>query len=105
MDLKQWCRNQAEEAKRYKWLKGVELGKDPGEKAIIDWVNNYAGLYRKEYKECYDDILNKVTKSIKDKTSEIDEEKLHCLTQLIIEEFIKLWIKECAIENKHIEEI
>jgi hypothetical protein len=105
MDLKQWCRNQAEEAKKYKWIKGVELGKDPGDKAIIEWIEKYAKIYRSEYKVCFEQISKKVSEAVKPKLPDIDEEKLRHITDLIIEEFTKQWIKESAIDVKHIEEI
>jgi hypothetical protein len=104
MDLKTWCKNQAEQAKIYKWNKGVELGKDPGNDAIVEWVEKYAGDYRKEYKACYDNILKKVENSIKDKAS-ITDEQLHSMTKLIIDAFIIEWTKQEAMDIKHIEEI
>lgn len=105
MDLKTWCSNQAKEAQKYKWCKGVELGKDPGDQAIIDWVNNYAGLYRKEYNQSLSIISGIVFDKVKTKMPEVDEVLLHKISDLVIEEFTKIWITEVAKETKHVNEI
>jgi len=105
MDLKQWCKNQAEEAKKYKWIRGIELGKDPGDTAIVEWVEKYAGVYRKEFKQYLESITNKVSESVHEKMPDIDKEILSQITSIVIEEFTKEWIKECAKDNKHIQEI
>jgi hypothetical protein len=105
MDLKQWCKNQAEQAKKHKWCKGVELGKDPGEQAIIEWVNEHAKAYRKEYNQCLSNISQKVFEAIQPGVVDIDPIKLKLITDLVIEEFTKEWTKEAAIEVKHINEI
>jgi len=105
MDLKKWCANQAEEAKKYKWCKGVELGTDPGEQAVIEWVNTHARAYRKEYNECLSHLCSTVFVMVKSKMPGVDEVLLHQITDLVIEEFTKEWTKEAALENKHIYEI
>jgi hypothetical protein len=46
-----------------KWCEGCEVGDDPGSTYVMNWIKNYAGLYRiawnnslcrgcKNYKEC-----------------------------------------------------
>jgi hypothetical protein len=109
MDLRTWCRNQVEEIKRHKWIEGVKQGKDPGEKAVIEWVQRYAKDYRQEYQECFDAILVKVEAEVKSKLTgkitTIDEKELHLIATTIIEQFTKEWIKEAALNIKHIEEI
>ncbi len=35
-----------EEIKKYKWIRGEQLGYDPGERAVIEWVNCFADEYR-----------------------------------------------------------
>lgn len=105
MDLKNWCKNQAEEAKKYKWCKGVELGKDPGEQAIAEWVNKYAYEYRKEYNQCLRNITNIVFMAVQSKVTNVDEPTLRKITELVIEEFTKEWTKEQAQETKHVNEI
>lgn len=105
MDLKRWCAAQAEEAKKYKWCKGVELGIDPGEQAVIEWVNTHARSYRKEYNDCMANICTTVFKIIKDKMPDVEEALLHQITDLVIEEFTKQWTKEASLETKHIYEI
>ncbi len=105
MNLKIWCANQVAEAKKYKWIKGVELGKDPGEQAVIEWVNEHAKSYRKEYNQCLANISQKVFEAIQSGVVDIDPIKLKLITDLVIEEFTKEWTKEMVIEVKHIDEI
>lgn len=105
MDLKVWCNNQAEAAKKYKWCKGIELGVDPGEQAVIEWVNLHAKNYRKEYNECLSALSLVVFDNVKMKMPMVEEDLLHQITDLVIEEFTKRWIKEAALEVKHINEI
>ena len=105
MDLKKWCANQAEEAKKYKWCKGVELGSDPGAQAVIDWVNEHAANYRKEYNQCLNNITNIVFLSIKVKIKDVEPEYLRQITDLVIEEFTKEWVKGEANDIKHNNEI
>jgi hypothetical protein len=105
MDLKSWCKNQADEAKKYKWCKGVELGSDPGEQAVVEWVNTHARTYRKEYNECLSNISLTVFNLVKSKMTTVDEVLLHQITDLVIEEFTKEWTKEASLDIKHIYEI
>lgn len=105
MDFKNLCKNQVEEIKKYKWLKGVELGKDPGEQAVIEWINEHAKIYRKEYNQCLANISQKVFEAILPGVPDIDPAKIKLITDLVIEEFTKQWTKESAIEVKHINEI
>lgn len=105
MDLKRWCMAQADEARKHKWIKGEELGKDPGEQAVVEWVNTHAKSYRKEYNQCLANISQKVFEEIQAGFADIDPKRLKLVTDLVIEEFTKEWTKEAAIEVKHINEI
>lgn len=105
MDFKTWCKTQAEEAKKHKWNKGVELGKDPGEQAIVDWVNKHAESYRVEYNQCMLNISQQVFNKVKNNEYAIDNELLLKITNEVIEEFTKIWVKEVAKETKHVTEI
>jgi len=51
MHLKKYLENQIEEMKKYKWVRGQELGRDQGENAFKEWAQKYASQYRKEYEE------------------------------------------------------
>lgn len=105
MDLKRWCENQAAAAKQHKWCKGIELGKDPGDQAIVEWVNEHAKSYRKEYNQCLASISQKVFEAIRPGVDDIDKTRLKLITDLVIEEFTKQWTKEMATEVKHIDEL
>lgn len=111
MDMKSICRNQIEEAKKHKWIMGQKLGYDPGEKAIEDWVNKYAKIYRDEYKECFNYLLGKVFEKIKDDIKEkhptLTDDDIIGLEKLVIEEFTMVWTKECAINegDEHLKEV
>ncbi len=108
MDTKRLFMNQAEEAKKYKWIESQKAGRDLGEQAVIDWVQKYAAKYRQEYNECFRNIVKIVKKEVENcelcKNSKIPLEEI---TELIIEKFTEKWIIEIAKENhnKHLEEI
>lgn len=108
MDMKTICRNQVEEAKKHKWILGQKLGYDPGEKAIEDWVNKYAKIYREEYNMCYESTKKKVLANIKAKIEkgELKVDDMAVFVSIIVDEFTTLWVKECALtEDKHLKEI
>ena len=109
MDTKTLFKNQAEEAKKYKWIKSQEAGRDLGERAVIDWVNKYAAKYRQEYNECFRKMVDIVKDEVdtNEVCKDIDPNCLEALTELIIEKFTEKWIIEIAKEDhdKHLEEI
>ncbi len=51
-----YLQKQRKEMELYKWNKGIELGKDPGQEAVHDWIIKYSKKYRKEFALC--DIKN-----------------------------------------------
>jgi uncharacterized coiled-coil DUF342 family protein len=111
MDMKSICRNQVEEAKKYKWIMGQQLGYDPGNKAIEEWVIKYAKQYRDEHNECFNSLIskvfNKIKVCIKNKHPNLSDNDIMELERLIIEEFTMAWTKECAINegDVHLTEI
>ncbi len=110
MDMKNICRNQIEEAKKHKWIMGQQLGYDPGEKAVEDWVTKYAKKYRDEYKSCFNLLITKVfikvKEEIKIKYPNLSDNDIIYLEKLIIDEFTMVWMKECVInDDEHLEEI
>lgn len=111
MDMKRICLNQIEEAKKHKWILGQKLGYDPGDKAIEDWVNNYAKAYREEYKACFNELKIKVYNSIKNKLTQkypsISEDDIQGISNMVIDEFTLIWTKECAMNegDEHLKEI
>jgi hypothetical protein len=114
MHLKKYLENQKEEMLKYKWCKGVQIGKDPGESACKEWVEKYAKKYREEYEEIYNKVIDVVTESIKDDISHAvtgcncsDSSLVRKITKRVIEEFITQWVSEKIKnpQNVHLDEI
>jgi hypothetical protein len=47
--FKHFLEEQKKEMEKYKWDKGVQIGCDPGQDAIDEWIKKYAKKYRKEF--------------------------------------------------------
>jgi len=112
MHLKKYLENQIEEMKKYKWVRGQELGRDQGENAFKEWAQKYASQYRKEYEEMLDDLVDSVSKNVEDKIKEILEDKysseeIKKLVYLIINDFTHKWMEEKIDNpnNQHLDEI
>lgn len=110
MDAKRYCMNQIEEIKRFKWIESQKAGRDLGEEAVREWINENASKYREEYNNCLEVIAKRVKESIKsnkDLTEEICDDCLEKLTKSIIEKFTEIWTIEIAKEShdKHLEEL
>lgn len=110
MDAKTYCMNQIEEIKRFKWIESQRAGRDLGEEAVRKWINKNAKNYRDEYNKCLEDISIKVKESIKkdeELTKQICDECLEKLTKSIIEKFTEIWTTEITKDdhNKHLEEL
>lgn len=109
--MKTLMRNQIREALKHKWLKGTELGRDPGPEAVNEWVENYAEKYRKDYDECFAALVSatmeKVYPRLREFHPEISRDKLAEMGKFILEEFTKLWFLEMTKPNPndHMEEI
>lgn len=92
---------QIQEINNYKWCKGVELGKDPGQSAIDEWIKLNAPKFRKKF--TIDDFkkrlneLQVIRKFIRSKLTEI----AHYTKKLeVIEESILIDIEDIESENK-----
>lgn len=110
MDMKKICLNQADEALTHKWIKGEQLGYDPGDDAIHEWIRLHAKEYRQAYKDTYNATIQKVrqesSRRIADILGEIPEEDKMRLVEHICEKFTEIWVKEVATkDDRHIEEI
>ena len=111
MDMKTLMRNQIQEALKHKWFKGVEIGRDPGEEAVGEWIDKYAVTYRKEYDECFAALLTATLEKSLPRVQEIfpdcSKETLTAMARVILEEFTRFWFLEMAKtdHNNHIEEI
>jgi hypothetical protein len=111
MDMKTLMRNQIQEALKHKWFKGVEIGRDPGQEAVGEWIDKYAVTYRKEYDECFAELLTATLEKSLPKVREMipgcSKEALAETARIILEEFTRIWFLEMAKSNhnNHIEEI
>lgn len=113
MDMKQLCKNQAQQAKIYKWLEGEKLGYDPGDEAIHKWVKNYAASYRERYNNTYKLTVDQVKENASERIDSIVSEHLSTekkeeLVKYICDTFTEVWVKEVATDNNdnpHLEEI
>ena len=113
MDMKKICRNQVELAKIYKWMKGEQLGYDPGEEAIYEWVRDHAKEYRERYNKTYGLTLETVEKQVVCSLRNmpgvsIPEDKIIEVVKVICDTFTEVWIKEVAVDeenNQHLDEI
>lgn len=110
MDMKKICQNQVEEAKTHKWIKGQELGYDPGDEAIHEWVKEHAAAYRERYNSTYQATIDKVVaeaeERIKSLGIELTDEQKCKLVKHICDKFTEVWVKEVATnDSKHLDEI
>jgi hypothetical protein len=111
MDMKTLMRNQLQEALKHKWFKGVEIGRDPGEEAVGEWIDKYAVIYRKEYDDCFDLLvkttLDKSITRLQETYPGCDNEILARITKIILEEFTGIWFLEMSKKdrNNHVDEV
>lgn len=114
MHFKLYLLHQRQEIERYKWLKGQELGRDPGEEAVKEWIDKFAAEYRKEYEEVYNQAIQATSKDciekLKKKVPGVSEELWGFIVAQIIESFTEVWLKDiCTCQNdtekKHLEEL
>lgn len=114
MDFKLYLRHQRQEIERYKWLKGQELGYDPGEEAVQEWIEKYAADYRKEYEDVYKQAIQSTSKEcideLKKKVPNVSDELWGYIFEQIIESFTEVWLREIITcqndkEKKHLEEL
>jgi hypothetical protein len=111
-NLKTYLENQMLEMLRHKWIKGVHLGKDPGESACREWIEKYAADYRKDFEKFFNEVIDLVVTNCKNKVSPevrscCTDEGLKQLALLFVVEFTNLWlmerIKPCP--NQHASEV
>ena len=111
-NLKSYLENQMIEMLKYKWIKGVHLGKDPGESACKEWIEKHAANYRKDFDKFFDEVVvmvvNNCKKKIKPEVAACcTDEEMKKLAYVFIEEFTNLWlmerIKPCP--NQHASEV
>lgn len=48
-EFKEYMQDQVEEINKYKWIKGEQLGYDPGVSAIKEWISKYAQIFRENW--------------------------------------------------------
>jgi hypothetical protein len=111
MDMKTLMRNQIQEARKHKWLKGVETGRDPGREAINEWIERYASTYRKDHDECLAGLVEATLEKSSPRLREIDPSlnkgKMARMAEIILEEFTNIWFLEMTHPNHahHLDEI
>ena len=111
MDMKTLMRNQLQEALKHKWFRGVEIGRDPGEEAVGEWIDKYAVTYRKEYDECFEVLAEATLRNSLPKLQEAypgcGEEILAKMVKIVLEEFTKIWFLEMTRKNRnnHVDEV
>jgi len=114
MHFKLYLLHQRRAIERYKWLRGQELGYDPGEKAVQEWIEKYAAEYRKEYEEVYQQAIKSTSQEcidkLKKKAPEISDELWVFIFEQIIESFTEVWLRDISTcqndkEKKHLEEL
>lgn len=113
MHLKLYLLHQKQEIEKYKWIRGQQLGYDPGEKAVQEWIDKYAEQYRKEYEDVFyqavEETSNKCIKKLKNKIPGVSDELWDFIFKEIIESFTEVWVKEVVVDQndkhkKHLEE-
>lgn len=46
MKYRDYMQLQMEEIRRHKWIESEKAGRDLGQSAVFDWIQNYSHLYR-----------------------------------------------------------
>lgn len=52
-NFKEYMQDQVNEINKYKWIKGEQLGHDPGTSAIKDWISKYSQLFRDNWEKTH----------------------------------------------------
>lgn len=103
MDMKSYCLKQVEEAKRYKWIKSQEAGRDLGEAAIHEWVAKYAPKFREEYNQVYKTMVKKVIDETLEELAklhvQLDKEVTEKIVSLAVKKFTEAWTQEVSKDN------
>jgi len=111
-NLKAYLENQMLEMLKHKWIKGVHLGKDPGEEACREWIDKHASAYRKDFQAFFDEVVelvvNNCRKSLPEEVNNCcNEEAIKKMAFLFIQEFTNVWLMERLkpCPNKHAGEV
>lgn len=51
--FKDYMQDQIEEINKYKWIRGEEIGHDPGTSAIKEWISKYAKVFRENWEKTH----------------------------------------------------
>lgn len=111
MDMKKICQNQSHEIEKYKWIKGQEIRRDPGEEAAREWIAKYAAQYRKEYEETFNvyvkETMDKTVEEIQKIHPDLSTNEVAVVIRTVIESFTDIWCHDmCMCKNKkHLDEI
>ena len=55
--FREFMKAQAHEIDVHKWIRGEQLGRDPGQEAVIEWIKNYAKDFRKEWEDTHGSVM------------------------------------------------
>ena len=114
MHLKLYLLHQKREIEKYKWIRGQELGRDPGEEAVREWVMKLGATYRKEYNEVFNKAIAETShqciEELKKKVPGVSDTLWDYIVEQIVETFTEVWIKDiCSTQDattkSHLEEI
>lgn len=47
--LEKFLQAQKQEMEKFKWCRGVEIGADPGDGVLLEWVEKYSKKFRKDF--------------------------------------------------------
>lgn len=50
-NFKEYMDDQIEEINKYKWIRGEQLGYDPGQEAVKEWISKYSQIFRENWEE------------------------------------------------------
>lgn len=98
-NLKTYLENQMLEMLKHKWIKGVHLGKDPGESACREWIEKYACDYRKDFDKFFNEVVDLVVSNCKNRVPDkilscCTDEDFKKLAMVFVEEFTNVWLME-----------
>lgn len=54
-NFKEYMEDQVDEINRYKWIKGEQIGHDPGVSAIKEWISKYSQVFRDNWDKTHKD--------------------------------------------------
>lgn len=93
-EFKDFMKHQIKAIEIYKWVESEKAGRDLGEKAIKDWICNFAEQFRKRYEKISSVIVEDIFSEVKDIASVKcknckDSEQLKLIITAVLEKFVE----------------